>query len=264
MRHVMVSTAALLMWACAAVAQDGKQAMLERVFGEAARLDPKLGAKVKALPPGKRLLLDRDGDGKNDEVWFLDTAARHTIRPLLVRVIDEDGDLDECNGPDLDSDLYLADWRADGTIDVVIDYQDNDGDNDVDEMGVYYFVGRKKDTLRCWWGIDQGDDNLLWYDVNWTYYQGRCQYRCYFAGDVWFSAFDLKKGSDRWVSCWENPFVFYDPDGDGCAEVVVRLAMTTSSGRCATASTRTATPTGAAPTITTSPSRRSQGGLARK
>ena len=46
------------------------------MFGRGATLDPKLVAKVKALPPGKRLLVDRNGDGKNDEAWFLDTAGR--------------------------------------------------------------------------------------------------------------------------------------------------------------------------------------------
>ena len=55
-----------------------------------------------------------------------------TRRPLLVRVIDEDGDLRMGDEPDYDSDLYLADWQADSAVNVVCDYTDLDGDNDVD------------------------------------------------------------------------------------------------------------------------------------
>ncbi len=216
----------LVLCQCMAVAGDTRQAMFERVFGEAAKLDPTLVAKVKALPPGKQLLIDRDGDGRNDEVWYLDTAARHTIRPLLVRVIDEDGDLDE-HGPDLDSDLYLADWKADGTVDAVVDYQDNDGDNDVDEMAVYFWTPDKYKSkwpeIMCYWGCDNSDNNLLWYDVDWTYYQGKCQYRCYFSGNDFFSVFRLRPDMDHWLCTNEKPFVFYDPDGDGCSEVTLRF-----------------------------------------
>jgi len=225
----LTTNAIVLLVICGGVAvgQDAKQAMFERVFGDAAKLDPAMVAKVKALPPGKRLFVDRDGDGKNDEAWYIDTAKRHTKQPILVRAIDEDGDLDQCKGPDRDSDLYIADWNADGTVDKVIDYQDNDGDGDVDETFCYIWSAKDrflhKGTLRVWWACDDSDDNLLWYDVNWTHNQGLCQYRCHFSGDETFVSFGLTEGSDQWVSYWENPFIFYDPDGDGCCEIVARF-----------------------------------------
>ena len=231
--------AVLFLGARPAVAEDARQAMFERVFGETARLDPDTVAKVKALPPGKRLLVDRDGDGKSDEAWFLDTARRHTKRPILVRAIDEDGDLDEHLGPDLDSDLYLADWDADGAVDVATDYQDDDGDNDLDRMGTFYWVPNdpylQKPALRVWWGVDQSDENLLWYNVDWTYDQQLCQYRSHFSGGTWFSAYNLTADSDHWIALFENPFVFYDPDADGSSEVVLRftgLADNVESLRC--------------------------------
>ena len=211
-------------------AQDAKQRLFERVFGDAVKLDPAMVAKVKAAKPGERLFVDRDGDGKNDEVWYIDTAVRHTeqVGPILVRAIDEDGDLDEHLGPDLDSDLYVADWKADGTVDVLLDYQDNDGDDDLDEMAFYFYMKRHgsfgDDVLRVWWGRDDSDDNLLWHDVDYTYYQGLCQYRCHFSGDELVVAFGLTEGKDRWVSAFENPFLFYDPDGDDCSEVVLRIS----------------------------------------
>ncbi|MFH1264750.1 MAG: hypothetical protein ABIK89_03440, partial [Planctomycetota bacterium] len=211
-----IVAAVLCIGSCAAAAEDARQAMFERVFGQAARLDPDTVAKVKALPPGKRLLVDRDGDGKHDEAWFLDTARRHTKSPILVRAIDEDGDLDEHLGPDLDSDLYLADWDADGIVDVATAYVDDDGDGDLDRMGTFYWVPKdpylQKPALRVWWGVDETDSNLLWYNVNWSYSQGLCQYRCYFSGGTWFSAYNLTADSDHWIALLENPFVFYDPD----------------------------------------------------
>jgi len=117
------------------------------------------------------------------------------VQPLVVRAIDEDGDLDAYKGPDLDSDLYVADYGGDGTVDAVLDYADLDGDNDVDEMAFYFYMKQHayfgKDVLRVWWGRDDGDDNLLWYDINYNYTQPLCQYRCHFSGEESFVAFGL-------------------------------------------------------------------------
>jgi len=233
-RAIRMSPIAMAMVAAVGVApaqaQSAKQKLLERVFGDAVKLDPATVAKVKASKPGERLFIDRDGDGKNDEVWYIDTAVRHMphTRPVLVRVIDEDGDLDKHKGGDLDSDLYVADWKADGTVDVVLDYQDNDGDNDLDEMGCYYWAARYGyiggPALLVWWGRDDGDDNLLWHDVSCTYSQSRCQYRCHFSGDEQLVEFGIKADLEKWVPIFEDPFLFYDPDKDGCSEVVLRVS----------------------------------------
>jgi len=224
-----LATVILFSATTAAHGQDAKARLFQRVFGDAVTLDQAMVAKVKAGKLGERFFVDRNGDGKNDEAWYIDTAYRHTakVRPLLVRAIDEDGDLDSWMGPDLDSDLYVVDWNADGTVDVVLDYQDNDGDNDVDEMAFYFYMTEHpyfgKDVLRVWWGSDDGDDNLLWYDIDYTYDQRTCQYRCHFSGDESFVAFGLRMEDKEWVSAFENPFLFYDPDGDTCSEVVLRI-----------------------------------------
>jgi len=199
------------------------QPVFMRVFGEAVQLDPTVGEAVKAGAPGERHYVDRNGDGRPDEVWFIDTAPRHldSMRPLLVRVIDEDEDLETGHEPDMDSDLYVADWKADGTVDVVCDYTDADGDDDVDEMALY-FPGRR--GLTAWWGRDDGDDNLLWYDVGYTYSQSLCQVRSHFGGNESFCAFTIGENDAEWSARFENPFVFYDHDGDGITEEVVRIS----------------------------------------
>jgi hypothetical protein len=199
----------------------------ERVFGPMAVHDPAMREQVLAAEHGKRHYVDHNQDGNADEVWFVDTAARHPEewRPVLVRAIDEDGDLQDDGQPDLDSDLYVVDWRGDGTVDAILDYTDIDDDNDVDEMAMYFpgtpsFGG--EGSLVVWWGRDVGDDNLLWFDVGYTYSQPLCQYNSHFGGNEMFCAFVLDPGATVWRPIWENPFLFYDLDGDGVTEEVIR------------------------------------------
>lgn len=227
-----VAVAALLAARAVAAPQSeaaAKQALFERVFGSHARLDPAMVARVKGMAPGTRYYVPR-GPDRPAEVWFLDTDKRHqpAFQPILVRVIDEDGDLADGGEPDHKDDLYLADWRADGTIDSVVDYLDEDGDGDADEMGIFFFEARNayvgREALCVWWGRDLGDDNRLWYDVNYTYQQPDCQWRTHFGGDEMFCKFALTPDAERWEPVFENPFLFYDMDRDGESEVVVRLS----------------------------------------
>lgn len=208
---------------------EADQALLDRVFGESGHLDLAFHKQVLEATPGLRHYRDTDNDGQPDEIWYIDLAQRHPekYRPLLVKVIDEDQDLKPGEEGDLDSDLYLADWNADGRIDSAVDYTDLDQDQDVDEMGIYFLQPKneyfKEAVLRSWWGRDEGDDNLLWFDIAYTYDQALCENRCHFGGDEIFVAFALPLSSKEWIPYWENPFVFFDHDGDGATEEVVRF-----------------------------------------
>lgn len=203
------------------------EALFVRVFGDAVLLDPEIHRQVREGKPGERHYIDRNGDGRPDEVWFIDTDSRHPedMRPVLVRVIDEDGNLEYGHEPDLVNDLYVADWRADGTVNAVLDYTDLDGDGDVDQVAIYFRSYRKTEhpELMVWWGLDIGDDNLLWYDVGYGYRQSECQTRSHFGGNEVFSAFTLSMEDEFWVPRWENPFAFYDHDGDTASEEIVRI-----------------------------------------
>ncbi|HOV73703.1 MAG TPA: DUF4861 family protein [Candidatus Hydrogenedentes bacterium] len=225
MRSIVAMTAVMAFGTCLAADENGAvTATFEKVFGEAVRLDPATIARVVSGKPGDRHYVDRNGDGKPEEVWFVDTAPRHPEkwRPVLVRAIDEDGDLESGDEPDFDSDLYVADWHADGTVDAVTDYTDLDGDGDVDEMAFYF--PWKNEGLMVWWGWDVGDDNLLWYDIGYTYRQHECQYNCHFGGDELFCAFTLGPNDTEWICTFENPFLFYDLDRDGVTEEVIRFS----------------------------------------
>ena len=201
----------------------GEQRSFEWVFGDLVKLDPEMVAKVISSEAGKRHYVDRNEDNKPEEVWFIDTSPRHTKEnsPILVRVIDENGNLEMNGEPDQCGDLYIVDWHADGIVDVVLGYEDLDNDQDVDRMGLYFYD--KVYGLRVWWSRDDGDDNLLWYDVDYTYFQPLCENKTHFGGDESFVSLYIKPGDKQWTPFFENPFFFYDRDGDGITEEVIRV-----------------------------------------
>src|SRR5258708_706965 len=123
------------------------QELFPRIFGaEVCRFDPAAVAKLKTLPPGTRLKLDTNGDGKIDTIYFIDTDPKNdpSLGPIVVKAIDRDGDMDKDGGPDQDSDLYVADLNGDGTVDSVVEYIDHDHDNALDEMAIYSYSANNK------------------------------------------------------------------------------------------------------------------------
>lgn len=201
----------------------GKEKCFEYVFGDKVKLDPAIVKKVSTDTSGKRYYVDSNGDGKPEEVWYMDIDPRHTQgkRPILVRAIDRDGDMQMGGQPDTDSDLYVVDWNGDSKVDAVISYEDLDGDQDVDRMCIYSFDPNY--GLRVWWSCDDGDDNLLWYDVDYTYYQNLCEYHNNFGGDETFDLLYIKPGDKQWTPFSENPFCFFDRNGDGLSEEAIRI-----------------------------------------
>ncbi|HEY3453561.1 MAG TPA: DUF4861 family protein [Bryobacteraceae bacterium] len=208
-----------------------EQILFRRVFGEkVAAFDPAAFAQVKRLSPGERLKLDTNGDGKIDTIYFIDTDPKHQpeFRPILVKVIDQDGDMDRDGDGDLDSDLYLADWHADGSIDAAVEYRDTNHDNGLDEMGIYTYSANNArlgtDAIQVWWSRDIAGTHQLWETVNYRYQQPECQFRTAFGGDEIFSSYIFDSKNGRWIPSWENPFAFYDEDGDHLAEVAIRFS----------------------------------------
>ncbi len=211
-----------------------------RFIGPEAALDEEIRATVLADRHGKRHFFDTNDDGAVETMYFIDTDERHgdSRQPLLVKVIDEDGDMDRTREPDTDSDLYIADWYGDGSVDRAIDYHDIDGDGDVDEQYLYQWSesGRARrafpdfDGERSYlvaWAKDYGDDNRLWYHTNYEYGQRITQWKTDFNGDEMFVyLFFFDYDDDRLIPMWENAFSFYDLDDDQLSEEVVRFTGT--------------------------------------
>ena len=209
---LFLTVSALCFYTTTVYAQDAekiaKQKAFEQVFDDAVRLDPTMVEKVKNDTPGKRHYVDKDGDGKPEEVWFIDIEPRHSEgkRPILVKVVDENANLEMGNEPEKYGDLWIADWHADGLVD----------------------YGKKNwrvhmDGLRALVATDNGDDNLLDYDIDYVYYQIPCQNHSHFGGNESFTAYYLDSEQNRWIPYFENPFLFYDFDNDGISEEVIRI-----------------------------------------
>lgn len=221
--------------------------IFERMIGPAARLDAEITAMVLKSKPGTKYRYDTDGDGKIDTIYFIDNDDRHSPdrQPLLVKVVDEDGDMWITGEGDLDSDLYIADWNGDGTIDRAIDYIDVDHDNAVDQVVQYRWhedMHFRDDTWEslvyngrsysAFWARDIGHDHKLLFERNYEYNQETTQWKSDFNGnevDVYAYLYDVKE--NRFVPGWENPFCFYDNDGDQVAEEVVRLTGNRNTSR---------------------------------
>lgn len=224
----------LLCWSAphhTANGQRHKQELFQRIFGEKiVTFDPAAIAKLKTMKPGERLKLDTDGDGKIDTVYFIDNDPKNQpeFLPIIVKAIDQDGDMDRDGDADLDSDLYVADWHGDGSVDAVVEYRDTDHDNGADEMAIYTYSARNArlgtDAIQVWWSRDTGHTHRLWDTINYRYQQPECQFRTAFGGDEVFASYIFNNANGVWVPSWENPFAFYDEDGDNLAEVSIRFS----------------------------------------
>lgn len=174
--------------------------------------------KALALELGASLLLD-DGRGLVRRETCQDRRGRN--QDAIVWVIDDDEDGSLSAGGDRDSDCYVADYGRNGTVDRMVDYIDDDGDNDPDEMDIRYFVDGE---LRyCWFGMDLDDDNIMW-SLSGYEYGGPSFFESDPYGDAMVYMNKLDTDSGGWAPISECPFAFYDTDADGYSEIAVRCS----------------------------------------
>ncbi len=178
--------------------------------------------RAKTLRPGESSVIE-EGEGKGK---MLVRGERITNRAgmefdAIVWVLDDDEDGSNHYGGDSDSDCYVADWDRDGLVDRLVDYQDLDGDGDPDEMDIRYF---DKGRLNyAWFGIDVDDDSIMW-SLRGYEYGGESYFESDPYGDNIFYMNKLNPTAGTWSPISECPFAFYDTDGDGFSEVVVRVS----------------------------------------
>ncbi|MCC6144464.1 MAG: hypothetical protein IT368_11720, partial [Candidatus Hydrogenedentes bacterium] len=147
--------------------------------------------------------------------------ARGRQQDAIVWVIDDDRDGSLADGGDRDSDCYVVDNDRDGRVDRMLDYIDDDGDNDPDEMDIRYFVDGE---LRyCWFGIDYDDDSAMW-SLRGYEYGGPSFFESDPHGDNMIYMNKLDTDSGTWSPISECPFAFYDTDADGFSEIAIRCS----------------------------------------
>jgi hypothetical protein len=174
--------------------------------------------KAKALEVGQSFITN-DGRGLVRRETFEDRSGKP--QDAIVWVIDDEEDGSVAEGGDRDSDCYVADYDRDGTVDRMVDYIDTDGDNDPDEMDIRYFVD--SELRYCWFGMDLDDDSSMW-SLSGYEYGGPSFFESDPYGDSMIYMNKLNTETGGWLPISECPFAFYDTDGDGQSETVVRCS----------------------------------------
>jgi hypothetical protein len=178
--------------------------------------------------------IDIDHDGDPDLIM---TSIFDSIPAIWI---DDDDDMKwtDLEG-DLDSDCLIIDRNRDGIFagpgDLSVDFVDTNGDG-IAEMAVVVENSNKQITNRWdWesnymWIIDSEQDGTFHY-INWkemvlkcwSHYGAANFYEDYHGQTLFLKAhLPSYRFSDLRYS-WENPFLFYDPDGDGLTEMTIRL-----------------------------------------
>lgn len=184
------------------------------------------------LPQGEVRYEDLDDDGDPDLLYAMVEGG------VPVVWIDDDDDMKigDLEG-DMDNDCLLIDLNKDGRYgsekDLNIDWSDEDGDGVADLQCIVDNV--TKDEKGKWlshyiWFIDNDKDGVLGY-INWGNYkfegwdhEGQSNFFCDYNGQstmlkVHVTTWNMKDLEYN----WENPFLFYDHDGDGLTEMAIRL-----------------------------------------
>lgn len=177
--------------------------------------------------------IDLNGDGKPDAIKSV------TVNDTPILWLDDDGNMKEGDiEGDMINDCLLIDRNKDGIYggqgDLIIDWVDTDDDGKADMQIVIEYP--KKNTGEVWPNghymimCDLDRDNIFNY-INWNDFSlrcwdknGVCDFYEDYSGQTMFmkihtSTYDIK---DLRLN-WENPFLFYDEDGDGLTEMAIRF-----------------------------------------
>lgn len=163
------------------------------------------------LPGGGQMLVRRERLTRRD---------RSQVE-AIVWLIDDDGDLPPANaGGDKDSDCYVVDYDGDGRADRMVDYVDNDHDGQADEMEIRYFLdGRLR---RAWFAVDLDQDGQMWDLVAYEYSGNFFRSDPYGDNFIYLNEYDPER--KQWLPHSECPFAFYDTNGDGHSDLVIRVS----------------------------------------
>lgn len=184
---------------------------------------PDVAKQVRALGRGQVIRRDTDGDGDPDLLVTRDKTG------VVVAIDDDDGMAVDSGSADRVDDCLAIDLGADGRLDRSVDYTDSDGNGHADTMVQTYVSGSPwgQRSLVLIRDLDERGPKRLWrLTPEYGYSQGSCQWHCDFGGNGYFVMFGWDPRTSEWTGRWENPFCFYDPDGDGLAEETVRISGT--------------------------------------
>ena len=184
-------------------------------------------SRAAGLKPGESFVVEAKGEARDRMLVrrekFRTSNYITKVREIeaIVLVIDDDGDGSVRNGGDKVNDCYVADYDCDGTVDRMVDYIDDDGDGKVDRMEIRYYADGRLNF--CWFSEDLDHDGIMTSLVGYEFGG-----ESFFEGDpygdhvTYLNKFNPEHGV--WSPLSECPFAFYDTDGDGFSETVVRVS----------------------------------------
>ena len=176
-------------------------------------LDKPWWPKAQALAEGESFTLDLDGNGKPETIVKRENGH-------IVEAIDDSGRAAAIwDGADT---AYLVSFKGTGIVDRLIDYIDNDSDGKADEMELRHY---QDGFLRyAWFGENYDDDGVQIFSLkDWSYAGGENSANK-FRGNLQIYLNKYDPTAKQWVPLSECPFAFWDADGDGHGDTVLRVS----------------------------------------
>ena len=176
-------------------------------------LDKPWWPKAQALAEGESFTLDLDGNGKPETIVKRENGH-------IVEAIDDSGRAAAIwDGADT---AYLVSFKGTGIVDRLIDYIDNDSDGKADEMELRHY---QDGFLRyAWFGENYDDDGAQIFSLkDWSYAGGENGANK-FRGNLQIYLNKYDPTAKQWVPLSECPFAFWDADGDGHGDTVLRVS----------------------------------------
>jgi len=180
--------------------------------------------------------IDLDNDGDPDIIKSV------TFNNTPVMWIDDDDDMsyDDFEG-DIDNDCLLIDRNKDGHYgmlgDLIIDWGDNNGDQQADMQVIAEYPEAEKDEVwpygHYMWVLDTDKDQVFNY-IDWRSFQLKAWeftgisdfFEDYSGQSLFLKVHAATNRIDDLRMNWENPFLFYDEDNDNLTEMAIRLVDT--------------------------------------
>ncbi len=183
------------------------------------------------LPTEAPTYTDLDGDGDPD-------ILESVISGTKILWIDDDDDMTYSDlAGDTDSDCVMIDVNNDGKygseMDLIVDWIDEDSDGTADIQAIVdngKLNNKGKWASHFIWFFDDDHDGVFSY-VNWDHFKfegwdrtGQANFFADYNGKskmikVHITTWNIENLEYN----WENPFLYYDPDGDGLTEMAVRV-----------------------------------------
>lgn len=185
-------------------------------------------------PAGEVLRVDLDQDGDPDLLEIVWNGK-------LVRWLDENDDMtsSDVRGDQVDDTVFIdkdGDGYFDGPSDLIVKWADNDKDGCPDIQVIVEnpsanqesaFSGSSHYMIELDTDGDGVFSSLDWnrFELQTTAFTEGANWSTDYHGNATFLKEHMAPAGIRNPDFnWENPFAFYDPDGDGCSEFSVRLA----------------------------------------